>query len=75
MTATVTHMPVKTPNPTPDFAEGARILTEMGFDAEKVLLIFFRTPEIAYPLAEEMEELAWSDPVTVARQWEASGRR
>jgi hypothetical protein len=75
MTATLHQIPVNPPSAAPGFTAGARILTEMGFNAEKVLLIFFRTPEIAYPLAEEMEELAWSDPVTVARQWEASGRR
>jgi len=56
MTATVTHMPVKTPSAAPDFAEGARILTEMGFDADLILWIFADTA-IADPLAGEMSAI------------------
>ena len=53
MTATVSPLPVKTPNPTPGFTEGARILTEMGFDADLILWIFADTA-ITDPLAGEM---------------------
>jgi hypothetical protein len=55
--ATVTPLPVISPDPGPDFTAGARILAEEGFNAEAVLLIFFRTPAIAYPLAAARAKL------------------
>ena len=53
MASTLAHLPVKTPDPAPDFTAGARILTEMGFDADLILWIFADTA-IAGPLAGEM---------------------
>ena len=53
MTATLHQIPVNPPSAAPDFTAGARILTEMGFDADLILWIFADTA-IAGPLAGEM---------------------
>ena len=53
MTASLHQIPVISPTAAPDFTAGARILAEMGFDADLILWIFADTA-IADPLAGEM---------------------
>jgi hypothetical protein len=55
--ATVTPLPVISPSAAPGFTAGARILTEMGFDAGEILFLFAETLEIACPLAAARAKL------------------